>query len=512
MFDCHTHILFGVDDGAKSIEESKAIIHELMALGFKHIMLTPHHIKYSVENKLEDLRTKFEQLKEAFHEEEVTLYLGNEIYLDIATKEDLETAKCLPLNKGPYVLIELPFDGQIQHLEDLLFEIKLKGYVIILAHAERYTFVQNNLEMLKKLMDQGILIQMNLASLAGGYGKVVEKTAKQMVKKQYLHFIGSDVHRKDSKLLNIESSIAYLKKHLPKPLFHSIVSDNGNQLLQGEIIEPHTYVRKKKRWLKRVMSSLLIITILVGSGIFYGYKKIEKEFESAMIEQAKIYQENRDKEEAIRKAEEEKKYQEEKLLRENQREEDRLARLELRKIEDARLIAYKAQIEEKIKAEEEAEKAAVEAAKNEAEKQQAIEAARIKREELEQEKKEAEAEAEALEQKRIEEEARIQAEAEAEEVRIEAEKAEKARLEAEEKARLEAEMEAKYTDYDTDKAKAMDLALSKLSIDQVNDLIKMASGGFNPEEKAKAKKMFYNNFTQEEQTWILEMYVKYYGG
>lgn len=512
MIDVHCHILAGVDDGARDIEESIAMIKEALNNGITSMVVTPHYMIDSMDAPIEVIRKRFTELCEAIKKEniEMDLYLGQELYLESRLIEDLQDEKCISINNTKYIMVELPLNGMLLSLETLLFELKILGYKVILAHGERYTFLQDSPEKLRELIDEGLLIQMNLSSLSGKYGKATKKLAKKMIKNRWVHLLGSDMHRKNSLSISIKKPLKYIQKKQGKVWLHQLKYTFPQEVLNGEPLSSITKKRKHKglKWI----SILLILLFIIVQGVHFGIKKVENQFEAIMIEQGKAYKKEKlriEAEEARKIIEAE---AEAKAKREALRALEKEEREAKRKAEDikraAELEALELEIQEEAKRLEEA----MIKAKNEEERRRVEQEAEQLKNRMEKEQLKAEMEAEALKQARLEEEKEVLDAIKLEEARLEEARLEAERIAQEEKARLEAELEAKYTDYETDKAKAMDLALSKLSVSQVNDLIKMASGGFTSQEKKVAKEMFYNNFTESEQEWILEMYAKYYGG
>lgn len=194
MKDIHSHILPNIDDGARSIEESIRILDSLYNKGITDIILTPHYIKNSKYNI--DNREKFDlfiKLKSMY--KKINLYLGNELYIDEDTVELLKNGKVATLNNSNYLLVELPMNNKINDLDIIIYEIMKNGIIPIIAHPERYIYVQNDISYLDDLVDMGVLFQGNYESLFGKYGKNSEKTLKKLLKKNYISFVGSDIHR-----------------------------------------------------------------------------------------------------------------------------------------------------------------------------------------------------------------------------------------------------------------------------------------------------------------------------
>lgn len=198
MTDIHSHILFDVDDGARTLEESIELLKRMHELGFNNVILTPHYIKgseYSRENQ--EKINKIKEIKNELLNQNINIniYLGNEIFVNNEIYDLIKTGHIHTLNNTRYILIELPFHNQIVNLEDIIYELKIKGLIPIIAHPERYTYFQKNYKEVDRLKEEGFLFQGNYASILGYYGKESQKLLKYMLKKQYIDYLGTDVHR-----------------------------------------------------------------------------------------------------------------------------------------------------------------------------------------------------------------------------------------------------------------------------------------------------------------------------
>ena len=237
MTDIHSHLIYDVDDGSKTIEESIELIKRLNEVGFNNIIMTPHYIEgseYCVTNpeKLEKLET----LRNVVMKKNipVNLYLGNEIFINDNIINDIVNNEIYTLNGGKYLLFELPFHNQILNLADIIYEIKIQGYIPILAHPERYTYFQDDYSLVDSLREEGLLFQCNFASILGYYGKESEKLLKYMLKKEYVDYLGTDVHRiaKTYVIDNFKKIEKYFNKFAGKEYYHEIIK-NGDELVNN---------------------------------------------------------------------------------------------------------------------------------------------------------------------------------------------------------------------------------------------------------------------------------------
>lgn len=238
MTDVHSHILFNIDDGSDSIEESITLLKELKSIGFTDIILTPHYIKgseYSTNNQTKIER--FSELKEEIKKQNIgiNIYLGNEIFVCNNILELLERKEIFSLNNTKYLLIELPFHNQILNLEDIIYEINLKGYIPIIAHPERYEYFQKNYKLIDKLREMNVMFQCNYASILGYYGKSAEKLIKYMLKNKYVDYLGTDIHhiKKTFVIDNFDKIKKKIIKIVGITYFENII-DNANSLIHNE--------------------------------------------------------------------------------------------------------------------------------------------------------------------------------------------------------------------------------------------------------------------------------------
>ncbi len=203
--DWHSHILPGVDDGIKNIEDSLAVLRAYEELGFRKVWLTPH-IMEDYPNTTEGLKACFEELKSAWNGN-VEIKLASENMLDTLFEERLEANDFLPIgDEGNHLLVETSYYTPPMGMEETLEKIKSVGYFPILAHPERYRYMEE--KDYRKLKDMGILFQMNFVSLVGGYGETARKKAEWLLAEGMIDFTGSDVHRLASVMELIEKSPA----------------------------------------------------------------------------------------------------------------------------------------------------------------------------------------------------------------------------------------------------------------------------------------------------------------
>ena len=193
--DIHSHILPGIDDGAKVLSESLDMLKAMQEAGYKRLITTPHIMADVYKNTPASIRNKLEELKKEAKRNgiEIEIEAAAEYYLDDGFIKHLESGDMLYFGRN-YLLFETSYMDRPINLEEMIFQMQSIGYTPVLAHPERYRYI-NNLEYeYKKLKELGVLFQLNLNSLIGGYGKSAKKKAEFLIKKGMVSFLGSDVH------------------------------------------------------------------------------------------------------------------------------------------------------------------------------------------------------------------------------------------------------------------------------------------------------------------------------
>lgn len=190
--DWHSHILPGVDDGVPTLQESLEILDAYEAMGVKRIWLTPH-IMEDVPNSPEDLRDRYEALSAAY-QGPIELRLAAENMIDPLFEERLESGNLLPIgDSGEHLLVETSYMNAPMRFRELLREIKRKGYFPVLAHPERYRYM--DADFYKELKEEDIKFQMNLFSLTGIYGREAAHKGEWLLRQGFIDILGSDIHK-----------------------------------------------------------------------------------------------------------------------------------------------------------------------------------------------------------------------------------------------------------------------------------------------------------------------------
>ena len=239
MIDVHSHIVFGVDDGSKNIEQSIQIIKEGYEAGFKTIIATPHYMVDAYEVNKEEIANRINELEERLQEENcpVQILQGNEIYITENINELLELNKAVTLCDSKYVLFELPLNAEVMNLNQIIYQILEKNRVPILAHPERYPFVKKNPKALFELAENGVLFQCNYGSAIGQYGHDAKKTLKKLLKYNLVSLFGSDVHRPNTIYPNIDEALEKIKKLIGEEKLYELTTLNPEKIINNQDID-----------------------------------------------------------------------------------------------------------------------------------------------------------------------------------------------------------------------------------------------------------------------------------
>jgi len=213
--DIHSHLLPGIDDGAKTYDESIELIKRLVALGYKKIITTPHIMSDFYRNTPDIIHSKLQKLRTKIKEHNVNIEIdaAAEYYMDDWFINQVNVQKPLLTFGDRFLLIETSFMSKPYQFFDTIFKLQTQGYKPILAHPERYTYLQDDFNLVEKIHQKKIFLQINLNSLDNYYGKAAQKLAEKLIDKKMVHFVGSDCHGKrhlDS-LQKVQKKKYYLK-------------------------------------------------------------------------------------------------------------------------------------------------------------------------------------------------------------------------------------------------------------------------------------------------------------
>ena len=237
MIDVHSHLVYGVDDGSRDLEETIAMLKEAKEAGFTDIILTPHYMEDYYMVPSEDIEKRIDIMKDEANKIGIELYQGNEIYATENIVKLIEEKEAVSLNNSRYVLFELPMQTKPMNLDEVVYIILESGRIPIIAHPERYRYVQEDPNILLDYINQGVLFQANYGSITGHYGKEIKETVKKLLTHNMIHFLGSDNHRVHSVYREIPDIMPILTKWIGEEKVKELTVENPRHIIKNEEIE-----------------------------------------------------------------------------------------------------------------------------------------------------------------------------------------------------------------------------------------------------------------------------------
>lgn len=256
LYDIHNHLVPYVDDGSRSMDETILMIEQYIESGYGGVIATSHYDKGRYVVEANEVLAGLAEIREELDKRGITfdLYPGNEIQLEVKTVQDIVDRKVLRLNNSRYVLCELPMLTKPSYVEDVVYEMQLNGWTPIIAHPERYTYVQENPDWLLPFIKKGCLVQMNLSSL---FNPGVQELSRSLLNKGLVHLIGTDAHQSEWRSPQVKEQLEELNELIGTEKFEVLTSINPRKVIDDEMISSTIkYVSqekvepKKKKWYK----------------------------------------------------------------------------------------------------------------------------------------------------------------------------------------------------------------------------------------------------------------------
>ena len=210
----HSHLIPGIDDGAKDLETSIQLIQGLRALGYRRIITTPHVNSDGFPNTPAIIRSGLATVREELRRRQidVDLHAAAEYLIDDGFMTALENGDAFMTLKDNLLLVEFSFIVPAINILEILFDLQVKGYKPVLAHPERYVYFASGRGWYDRLRDAGCIFQLNLLSLIGHYGKLSQQLAEYLIKKNYIDLLGTDLHH-EKHLALLQSPALHKKVH-----------------------------------------------------------------------------------------------------------------------------------------------------------------------------------------------------------------------------------------------------------------------------------------------------------
>ncbi|MBS4192621.1 tyrosine protein phosphatase [Bacillus sp. FJAT-49705] len=249
MIDIHSHILPGLDDGAKTMAESLEMARHAVEEGIRIMIATPHHKNRFFENPKDIIFQKVRELNKELRDEGISLTIlaGQEPAIHGDILEDFKKGELLTLNETQYLFIELPSGHVPRYTEQFLFDLQNMGAVPIIVHPERNQGMVERPEILYNLVKKGALAQLTASSISGMFGKNVKKFSHQLIAANLIHFIASDAHNIHNRAFHMANAYEVIESDYGIDMV-CFFQENAGLLIEGKNVykEVPQQVKKKK--------------------------------------------------------------------------------------------------------------------------------------------------------------------------------------------------------------------------------------------------------------------------
>lgn len=236
FIDMHTHILPGVDDGAANLEAAMELLRMAWEDGTAQVVLTPHYRGRFRKNTPARLSEAFESLKARAQRElpELRLHLGSEAGWELELADKLDEGRVLPLGQTDCVLLEFDYGSPRGMILNGVMDISNRGYIPIVAHAERYDAFRKNERLAREVLELGALLQLNADSVMGRHGWGIKHYCHGLLKKGMVHFIASDAHDSKQRTPLLGECFRRVEKKYGTQYAKALFRDNAEAMLSGQ--------------------------------------------------------------------------------------------------------------------------------------------------------------------------------------------------------------------------------------------------------------------------------------
>ena len=252
MIYMHCHILPGIDDGASDLEEALEMARIAESEGIKKIVNTSHfhpEFKYTMGEELVEAINSFNVALKA-NKIDLEVLIGNEIYYTDEIIEELHNLNFHTLNNSKYLLIEFSPMNVPKNLADVVYEVKLKGYIPVLAHVERYNNIIENPNIIYDCIKEGAIIQVNASSILGKHGKEIKKVSDILLDNNMIHIVASDAHGSERRRPQLREAYEFVKNKYSEETADNLFKNNQSLIIENkDIIIPRASMYEEKRGL-----------------------------------------------------------------------------------------------------------------------------------------------------------------------------------------------------------------------------------------------------------------------
>ncbi|MEH7085353.1 CpsB/CapC family capsule biosynthesis tyrosine phosphatase [Neobacillus drentensis] len=248
MIDLHSHILPGVDDGARNLSESINMAKRAVEQGIHTIVATPHHLNNRYENPKQTIIDRVKELNKALVEEKIDLNVlpGQETRINGEMVQGYEKDEILPIDNTQYVLVEFSSSHVPRYTEKLFYDLQTKGLIPIIVHPERNQEIIDRPDVLYKLVEKGALTQVTAASVCGDFGKKIKNFSLQLIEANLTHFIASDAHNTSNRTFKMREAFDIVQAKYGNDLVY-LFQENAELVIEGS----HVYKEEPERIKKK---------------------------------------------------------------------------------------------------------------------------------------------------------------------------------------------------------------------------------------------------------------------
>ncbi|MFL0268821.1 tyrosine-protein phosphatase [Candidatus Clostridium radicumherbarum] len=248
MIDFHSHILPYLDDGSKNYDMSFDMLKLSAEEGTEFICATSHFIPEELEQNKKHYYERLESIINLAKTKNISINIlpGLELYLHPELPKYYSEKRIWGINLTPYVLIELPMQQFPMYTDEVFYELRLQGAMPIIAHPERNFKIMKDEGLLKNLIEQGTLAQINSGSLTGIYGKDIQTFALNLVERNMIHLIGSDAHDDKRRTTRLADALEIIKNKNPE--LYAWMDENQYKIIEGKEVDVLDIKPNKKRF------------------------------------------------------------------------------------------------------------------------------------------------------------------------------------------------------------------------------------------------------------------------
>ena len=238
LIDVHAHILPGVDDGAKSMRETREMLEMAWEQGIREIIATPHYVCGGNRCSAEEVREIVRQVQEEARaiDPEFYIYSGNEVLYFGSMTEDLREGRILTLGDSRYVLVEFYDNVSYREIFQAVRQITIAGYGMVIAHVERYPCLREK-GRLDELIRTGALLQMNYGSLEEGILSADGRWCRRQAAEGRIHFLGTDMHNAGKRAPRAAAAASWLVRKVGEEAAWTLLADNAGRILAGQLLD-----------------------------------------------------------------------------------------------------------------------------------------------------------------------------------------------------------------------------------------------------------------------------------